>query len=110
MTTTFDATKHGIYRHFRREDGSIHSPAWNRAVEGKEHVGTCRWCGGYLVGEPTTQTGRITWFLGRCTSCSRELASPNGEVLRRSGRWDEMPAGWFENRHKNKKPGEASGS
>ncbi len=100
MSTTFDPARHGIYRHFRLDDDTIHGPAWNRAVELGEHVGSCRWCGGYLKADPTHQAGQVTWLGGHCTGCGRDFAAPNKVFLRRSGRHDEMPAGWFEGRYK----------
>jgi hypothetical protein len=99
----FDPTQHGIYRRLLADDG-LHHSAWNRAVELGEHVGTCRWCGGYLLGDPTHQAGQITWLGGHCTNpqCGREFATPNGAALRRSSRHDEMPAGWWLLRAKKK--------
>lgn len=102
----FDPTQHGIYRRLRNDNGTINTTAWNRAVEGGEHVGSCRHCGGYLLGDPTHQSGQITWYGGHCTNlqCGRDFGAPNGEALRRSGRHSEMPGGWWENRLKAMRP------
>ena len=94
----FDPREHGIYKSFLDQDGTITTTAWNRAVEGGEHVGTCRECGFYMLARPTTQQGRITWYWAYCTNaagCGKEIGAPNGEALRRSSRHDEMPDGYW---------------
>lgn len=103
---TFNPAEHGLYRRLRNDDGSINTVAWNRAAECGEHVGTCRHCGSYLLADPTHQNAGITWYGGRCTNlggCGRDFAAPNGEVLRRSARHSEMPAGWWALRTKKEK-------
>jgi hypothetical protein len=99
----FDPFDHGIYKRFLDEDGNILSTAWNRAVEGGEHVATCRNCGFHMLAVPTTTNGRITWYGARCVNvdqCGKEIGAPNGEALRRSSRWGEMPEGYWANRLK----------
>lgn len=93
-----DATQHGLFRRLLNDDGTIHTRGWNYAAENHEHVGTCRWCGGYLKPAPTHQAGQITWYTADCVGCGGTIAAPNGEFLRRSGRHDEMPRGFWENR------------
>lgn len=90
----------GLYPRFLNADGTIVTWAWNRAAELGEHLGTCRDCGGYLKADPTTQSGRINWYSGYCTNCNKQLAAPNGEYLRRSSRWGQMPQGFWDAREK----------
>ncbi len=96
----FDVFAHGIYRSFKSGADAIASTTWNRAAGSGEHVGTCRWCGDYLLAEPTHKTEKITWYSARCTNsaCLRIIAAPNGAILRRSGRHEEMPSGYWEQR------------
>lgn len=98
MDTTFDHTQHGLYQRFLTDDGSIHTRGWNYAVETGGHVGTCRSCGGYLKPAPTHQAGQITWYTAECLGCGGVIAAPNGQFLRRSGRYSEMPKDFRENR------------
>ena len=103
----FDPTKHGLYRRFLNDDGDLRSTTWNAAVEGGEHVGTCRRCGFYLLGRPTHQAGPIVWYGAYCTNpgCGWEMAAPNGEILRRSSRHNEMPSGFWADRVAARKEG-----
>lgn len=96
----FDPSKHGLYRRFLKDDGSLNTPSWNRAADGGEHVGTCRECGFYLLGSPTQQDGRITWYSAYCTNpaCGKETAAPNAEYLRRTSRHSHMPEGYWAQR------------
>jgi len=84
--------------------GMIHSQAWNRAVESKELVGSCRSprgkavCEGHLVADPTITIGRITWYEAHCLECGAVVVAPNGKTLPRSSRRDEMPDGAWDRR------------
>lgn len=100
MAHKFDPFEHGIYRRLRDSAGYLNSVAWNHAVQAGEHVGTCRHCGDYLLGEPTERLEKVTWYTARCTNqaCARIVAAPNANVLRRSSRHGEMPDGYWAQR------------
>lgn len=102
-TNQIDPLDHGVFKRLLNDDGTIHTRGWNYAVENRQHVGTCRWCGGYLKPAPTTVAGQITWYSADCISCGGVIAAPNGEFLRRSARHDEMPKGYWENRQASPK-------
>jgi hypothetical protein len=80
--------------------GLLNMRLWNLAVATGEAVGTCRMCSSEMIPLPTHIAGTITWYSAVCTmkNCERTIASPNGEILRRSGRHSEMPAGWWQGR------------
>jgi hypothetical protein len=107
----FSALDHGLYQHFRVygvsiEGGALlNSRAWNAAVEASwdpdstfQPVGSCRRCGHDMRPLPTEQVGTITWYTAECVFCGGIIASPNGEILRRSSRHSEMPAGFVAGR------------
>jgi hypothetical protein len=97
----FDPLDHGIGRSLVDNTGMyLNTAAWNRAAGGTEFVGTCRVCGDHMVAEPTVTTGRTDWYVARCINaeCHHEVASPDGRILRRSTRRDEMPQGFWEKR------------
>jgi len=100
VSRTFDPFEHGVYRRLRDSAGYLNSIAWNRAVEAGEHVGTCRACGDYLLGEPTYLNAKTTWYTARCTNgmCGHFIAAPNAQLLRRSSRHSEMPDGFWAQR------------
>lgn len=76
----------------------IDSGQWSRAKAASEFVGECRNCGGYLLPGSIIQVGRIEWYEARCVACGHEVAAPGGRILRRSARWSEQPANWWEQR------------
>lgn len=76
----------------------LNTRAWNRAAEDGYAVGDCRVCGHHIFALPTEVVGRITWYTAECRNCGHIIASPNGEILIRSGRHSEMPAGFFDGR------------
>lgn len=85
----------------------IIGPAWDRAVDGQEIVGSCRTldqavrpCTGYLRAIDKVQIGAIWWYEAECMRCGAVSASPNGKVLRRSSRREEMPEGAWTQRMK----------
>lgn len=103
MTSTAgdrDPLKAGI--HARRVDQQqfLHVADWHRANDAREIVGSCRQpgCGGFLQAVDTHQAGGITWYGTECMNCGHETAAPEGRVLRRSGRHQEMPDGWWSQR------------
>lgn len=113
MEGRFDALQHGLYQPFRVygpsvEGGALlNSRAWNHAAEANWEgeftpVGDCRVCGHPMRPLPTEQVGRILWYSAQCVNCEGIIASPNGEILRRSGRWDEQPSGFMQGRAKKK--------
>lgn len=83
----------------------INSRAWNQARADGRPIGDCRVCGYPVVALPTENAAHITWYTAQCTSCRHEIASPNGEMLRRSGRHSEQPAGFAEGRKGTKRFG-----
>lgn len=112
MTGRFNGLDHGLYRRFciygaSAEGGAmLDSRAWNGSVQTSwdtgefEPVGTCRHCGHDMRPLPTEQVGHITWYTAECVNCHSVVASPNREILRRSGRWSEQPSGFMANRAK----------
>jgi hypothetical protein len=117
MAGKFDALEHGLYREFRTYGEAIgggaliNTRAWNRQAEHqlgagdyKRPVGDCRVCGNDMFALPTEQAGVITWYTAQCSNkqCDHIIASPNGEMLRRSGRWSEQPSGFMAGRPKKK--------
>lgn len=107
----FDPMRCGIFRSLTAYGEAtiggalLNTRAWNYAVAEHRPVGDCRGCGYPVVGYPTEVVGNITWYSAVCTNpnCQKEIASPKGELLRRSSRWSEMPKGFMEGR----KPGKA---
>lgn len=76
--------------------GVIRNGAWENAAATGEVVGNCRACGSYLVPDDPPSYGErpaLPWFVARCLDCGREVASPGGRVLRRSGRLSERGHG-----------------
>jgi len=116
MLGKFDALDHGLYREFRSYGDHIgggallNTRAWNRQAERghdplgghRRPVADCRHCGADMFALPTEVAGRITWYSAQCSNppCSAIIASPNGEVLRRSSRHSEMPGGFWDGRPK----------
>lgn len=107
----FNALEHGLYRRFAiygaaAEGGAmLDSRVWNAAAQKSwegtfEPVGTCRHCGHDMRALPTEQAGNITWYTAECVNCQGVIASPNREILRRSGRWSEQPSGFMSGRAK----------
>jgi hypothetical protein len=105
-TNNFDALLFGLFRSmtvYGEAAGGgalLNSRAWNHAAENHQPVGDCRVCGYPVVGLPTEVVGRITWYSAECTNpnCRHEIVSPNGEILRRSMRHEEMPKGFWDGR------------
>lgn len=105
---TFDPYRHGVFHRLVVDDRII-SVAWNAAAEIGGHVGTCRVCGMAMQARPTTQENGVTWYTAGCSngSCGREIASPDGRVLRRSSRHGDMPKGFWESRCQKDTKGKA---
>lgn len=98
---TFDPLQHGIGRSLLDPSGMwLNTSAWNRAANGGEFVGSCRVCGDHMVAEPTRTEGKIHWYTARCigADCHHDVAMPDGRILRRSARHDEMPQGFWDKR------------
>lgn len=115
MIGKFNALDHGLYRDFRTDGVAIaggmliNTRAWNAVAsrsqaigEQRRAVGDCRKCGHEMYALPTHTAGAITWYEAQCSykPCDAIIASPNGECLRRSGRWSEQPAGFMAGRSK----------
>ena len=106
-TTYFDGLRYGLWRRFVVSQGTvggalINTRAWNQAAENGEPVGDCRVCGYHLKANPTGAIGHITWYTAECVNCHHEIAAPNGEILLRSARWSEQPAGFAQGRPKGR--------
>lgn len=100
-TPTFDPLQHGIARSMLDNSGMwLNTAAWQRAAGGGQFVGTCRVCGDHMVADTTREEGKTTWYTARCigAGCHHEVVMPNGRVLRRSARHDEMPQGFWAKR------------
>jgi hypothetical protein len=103
VTDTPSHLRSGLSARFVDNQGIIIAPAWHRAVEGKELVGSCRatGCDGHLVPDETQTSGRLTFYTAHCIACGVTVVAPNGKTLPRSTRRDEMPDGAWEIRMKN---------
>jgi|SRR5690606_15879090 len=90
----------GIAHRLIDQQHYLYAPAWQRAHDGREVVGTCRQpgCQGKLHTVPTHKEGRITWYAAECDNCGGEVAAPDLRTLARSGRRSEMPDGWWDRR------------
>lgn len=105
----FDPLRFGLFRSmtvYGEAAGGgalLNSRAWNHAAEQHQPVGDCRICGYPVVGLPTQTVGRVIWYTAECTNCRHEIASPNGEILRRSMMHGEMPQGFWEGRTGSKR-------
>jgi len=95
-----DSLNAGLSNRFVDGTGFIHGPAWNRAGEGLQVVGTCRQrgCPGLLLAQPTHQENNRTWYGAECNECGHEVVAPDGRTLPRSSRRDEMPGGAWDRR------------
>lgn len=100
MSTDRDPLNAGLASRFTDSTGFIIGPAWTRAHEAREIVGTCRvpHCGGLMQAIDTHEENRITWYGAECNNCGHEIASPNGTTLARSSRREESPNGAWEKR------------
>lgn len=106
----FDALNFGLYgrymvpSHGMGGGAMINTREWNLAVQSGEMVGDCRFCGNNMRPWPTEIAGQITWYTAQCvfSQCGRVIAAPNGEMLRRSSRHDEMPSGFWNGRAKQR--------
>lgn len=98
----------GLSTRLTDNDGLIVRPAWLRAFDGKELVGSCRQpiarggtCPGYLtVSREPEQFNQVWWYSAACLKCGHEVTSPNGKTLPRSSARSEMPDGGWERRMK----------
>jgi hypothetical protein len=100
----------GLSRGLVGNDSTLVSKVrWNELARMGAVVGTCRepGCGGALHAvapsehDAQGEDGAITWYETRCTNCGKELAAPNGRILRRSSLQGEMPSGWLAQRRAN---------
>lgn len=93
VSTPVQPNAGGLWRSVTQADGSINPGAWTKAEENGEVVGVCRPCGGFLVVAvyPYRDDDALTWRIARCLACGHECASPNGRVLRKSGRASQRP-------------------
>ncbi len=89
-------------------DGFIIRPAWTRAVDGKELVGSCRQpqarggiCPGFLTAGEPEQVNQKWWFTATCLKCQHEYVAPNGKTLPRTSARSDMPEGGWERRMKS---------
>lgn len=98
--TEDESLKHGLSHRLVDNQDFIHSGEWNRLAERGGVVGTCRRpkCAGPMKALPTHQAGKLTWFGAECLNCGADIASPDGKVLQRSARRDEMPSGFWDHR------------
>jgi hypothetical protein len=97
------ATERGLQRRFFDNDGLILGPAWYRAWEAKEVVGTCRvyGCDGLMVALRAHNDGLILWYGAECLSCWHDVAIRSDKpVLERSTRHAEMRSGTFARRER----------
>jgi hypothetical protein len=91
----------GVASRFVDTNGAIIGPAWYRAWEGKDIVGTCRQlrCDGLMVALPNQQEDRHVWYGAHCLSCGHEIAVREDKTIgRRSSRHQEMPEGTWAQR------------
>lgn len=95
-----EALNQGITHRLVDTQDFIHSVEWNRLAERGGIVGNCRQpkCGGLLKALPTHEDGKRTWYGAECLNCGHEIAAPDGKVLRRSSRRNEMPSGTWDRR------------
>ena len=97
----------GISRRMVDSVGIIIGPAWRRAADERELVGSCRQprskgttCEGYLRAlEPYTVDEHV-WYEAVCLSCHMVVVAPKGATLPRSSRRSQMPEGAWERRTK----------
>lgn len=97
------ALERGLYHRLVDNSGMIRPDVWQQAVDGRELVGECRQCGGFMQAEQCPPSGNITWFLAVCMDCSGQVAGParhlpGALVLHRSSRHDEMKPGSMDTR------------
>lgn len=89
-----------------RDDTLVTKARWNELAAIRAIIGTCHYlgCGGNLqaveasVHDAQGETGRVTWYEAKCNRCGREVAAPNGRVMRGSAAHGETPRGWLESR------------
>lgn len=88
-------TGNGLFSSIVDSWGLIRDGEWRRAATRGDFVGPCDMpgCGGFLVPRHPEAVGRILWYEALCSSCQHTYAAPNGRVLPRSSRHDEMPPG-----------------
>lgn len=97
------STERGLRRALFDSNGLIVGPAWYRAWEAKEVIGTCRayGCDGLMVAGQAHTDDQINWYGAECLSCGREIALRDDKpVLERSTRRTEMRSGTFDRREK----------
>jgi hypothetical protein len=89
----FDPLQHGLWARYAR-NGEIDHGAWLRACNQapREHVGTCRHCGGLLRPRHPWQLGQRFDYEAVCLACGHGICAPGGRVLARSGRASERPS------------------
>lgn len=80
--TAFNPNEHGLWARYKQDD-LIDHPQWMRACNTvpREHVGTCRHCGGRLTPRHPRAVGQRTDYEAVCTVCGQEIVAPGGRLL-----------------------------
>jgi hypothetical protein len=95
--------------HHSAPDTAIPGDRWATLSTTAEVIGSCRQarhgakvCGGDMFTMPIdphqSPDAPLKWQDAECGTCRHQVTIPNGRVLRRSSRHEEMPSGWFQER------------
>jgi len=98
VQTAFDPAVHGLWKRFVDNDTHhIREGEWMRACEGDEFVGTCKYCGDYLVPQRPIRVGSRWDYEAMCrsrvtesrvdgrrvvTGCGQSIAAPGGRLAK----------------------------
>jgi hypothetical protein len=65
----------GLWSKVKDAAGFVDPDAWQAAIDGRQHVGTCSECGQPLQpGAPDTVDRRgVVWYPARCIACGHEV-------------------------------------
>lgn len=92
----FDPAVHGLWKRFV-DNGQIRDGEWLRACAAREFVGTCRFCGDYLVPFRPMRVGSRWDYEAECrsgvqesnvdgkrvvTGCGHTIAAPGGRLAK----------------------------